>query len=85
MDDESYGVAAMVRVRIPRRVPADGCRSRSQYGIYLPVVDRWIKEQNGNRCYYCGAEVEDMSGVGESQLPVCLDCVAKGLPVSSGQ
>ena len=46
---------------------------------------RAVKEQNGNRCYYCGAEVEDMSGVGESQLPVCTDCVAKGLPVSSGQ
>ena len=43
MDDESYGVVTMVRVQIPRRVPADGCRSRSQYGIYLPVVDRWIK------------------------------------------
>lgn len=46
---------------------------------------RAVKEQNGNHCYYRGAEVEDMSGVGESQLPVCLDCVAKGLPVSSGQ
>ena len=33
----------MVRVQTPRGVPADGCRSRSQYGIYLPVVDRWIK------------------------------------------
>ena len=43
MDDESYGVVTMVRVQIPRRVPADGCRSGSQYGIYLPVVDRWIK------------------------------------------
>lgn len=43
MYDESYGVVTMVRVQIPRRVPADGCRSRSQYGIYLPVVDRWIK------------------------------------------
>ena len=43
MDDESYGVVTMVRVQTPRRVPADGCRSRSQYGIYLPVVDRWIK------------------------------------------
>ena len=32
---------------------------------------RAVKEQNGNHCYYCGAEVEDMSGVGESQLPVC--------------
>lgn len=32
-----------MRVQTPRRVPADGCRSRSQYGIYLPVVDRWIK------------------------------------------
>lgn len=46
---------------------------------------RAVKEQNGNHCYYCGAEIEDMSGVGESQLPVCPDCVAKGLPVSSGQ
>lgn len=28
---------------------------------------RAVKEQNGNRCYYCGAEVEDMSPVSSGQ------------------
>ena len=33
----------MVRVQTPRGVPADGCRSRSQYGIYFACSRWWIK------------------------------------------